>query len=166
MAVSRDDVIGRPTGKSTLVIERGPVSAFAKAVTESSPIYQSSEAAEAVGFEDIPVPPTYFFSAAGFWGSFPEEQPADDPARGTNPMMEIIGGLMAKGGMVLHGEQEFTYHKPIVVGARLHSDGKVVDLYEKQTGDRTMTFLVTENEYRDDAGELVLTARMNLIHRG
>jgi hypothetical protein len=28
-----------------------------------------------------------------------------------------------------------------------------------------MTFLVTEDTYTDDAGELVLTSRMNLIHR-
>jgi len=166
VGVNRDDVVGRPTGRATLTVERGPVSAFAKAVTDSSPIYQRADAARDAGFDDIPVPPTFFFSAAAFWGGFPEEQPADDPDRGTNPMMEIIGGLMAKGGMVLHGEQEFTYHQPIVVGARLHSEGKVVDLYEKQSGERTMTFLVTENEYRDDGGELVLTARMNLIHRG
>jgi acyl dehydratase len=80
-------------------------------------------------------------------------------------MMEIIGGLMAKGGMVLHGEEEFVYHRPVVVGDRLRREGSVVDLYEKQSGERTMTFLVTEDEYRDDAGELVLTTRMNLIHR-
>ena len=72
---------------------------------------------------------------------------------------------MKTGGMVLHGEQAFTYHRPVVVGETLHSEGKVVDLYEKPTGDRVMTFLVTENEYRDAAGELVLTTRMNLIHR-
>ena len=41
-----------------------------------------------------------------------------------------------------------------------------VRIYEKPTGDKTMTFLVTENEYRNQDGELVLTARMNLIHRG
>jgi acyl dehydratase len=111
------------------------------------------------------VPPTYFFSAAGHWGAFPESQPAD-AVPGRNPLMEVIGGLMARGGMVLHGEQEFTYHRPVVVGDTISSEGKVVDLYEKQTGDRTMTFLVTENEYRNQDGELVLTARMNLIHRG
>jgi acyl dehydratase len=165
MAVDRDQVVGRPTGTSTIAVERGPVSAFAKAVTESSPIYADAGAARAAGSEDIPVPPTYFFSAAAFWGAFPEEQP-DDPARGRNPTMEIIGSLMAKGGIVLHGEQEFTYHRPIVVGARLHGEGKVVDLYEKPAGDKTMTFLVTENTYTDDEGELVLTSRMNLIHRG
>jgi hydroxyacyl-ACP dehydratase HTD2-like protein with hotdog domain len=80
-------------------------------------------------------------------------------------MMEVIGSLMAKGGMVLHGEQEFVYHRPIVVGDVVHREGKVADLYSKESGGRTMTFLVTEDEYRDADGELVLTARMNLIHR-
>ena len=40
-------------------------------------------------------------------------------------MMEVIGTLMAKGGMVLHGEQEFVYHRPLVVGERLQNEGVV-----------------------------------------
>jgi len=164
MAVSRDEVVGRPTGRSTVTVERGPVTRFAEAVTESSPIYRDVEAARAAGFDGVPVPPTYFFSAAGHWGAFPEAQPADAQPD-SNPTMEIIGQLMANGGMVLHGEQEFTYHRPVVVGETLRSEGKVADLYEKAAGERTMTFLVTETEYRDTEGELVLTARMNLIHR-
>ena len=164
MGVTRDEVVGRSTGKSVIAVERGPVTRFAEAVTESSPIYRRSDAAAEAGFANIPVPPTFFFSAAGHWGAFPEAQPADaQPER--NPTMEIIGKLMATGGMVLHGEQAFTYHRPVVVGETLHSEGKVVDLYEKPTGDRVMTFLVTENEFRDASGELVLTTRMNLIHR-
>jgi hypothetical protein len=169
MGVSRDEVVGRSTGKSTITVERGPVTKFAESVTESSPIYRRSDAAKDAGFADIPAPPTYFFSSAAYWGAFPEAQPADamtpESGRGANPTMEIIGQLMAKGGMVLHGEQAFTYHRQAVVGETLHGEGKVVDLYEKPTGERVMTFLVTENEYRDDAGELVLTTRMNLIHR-
>ena len=164
MAVSRDEVVGRPTGRSTVTVERGPVTRFAEAVTESSPIYRDIEAARAAGFDGVPVPPTYFFSAAGHWGAFPEAQPADAQPD-SNPTMEIIGQLMANGGMVLHGEQEFTYHRPVVVGETLRGEGKVADLYEKAAGERTMTFLVTETEYRDAEGELVLTARMNLIHR-
>src|SRR3954451_24949699 len=165
MELNRDEIVGMPTGKSTITIERGPVTRFAEAVTESNPIYTNREAARAAGFEDIPVPPTYFFSAANHWGAFPEEQPSDaTPNR--NPLMEVIGKLLSKGGMVLHGEEEFEYHQPVVVGDRISAVGKVVDLYEKQTGDRTMTFLVTENQYRNQNGDLVLTARMNLIHRG
>jgi len=164
-AVSRDEVVGLPTGKATITIERGPITQFATSVTDTNPIYRNRDAATAAGFADIPVPPTYFFSGATFWGAFPEAQPADaNPER--NPTMEIIGKLMSKGGIVLHGEEEFTYHKPVVVGDTIKSEGKVVDLYEKPAGDKTMTFLVTENEYRNQDGDLVLTARMNLIHRG
>jgi acyl dehydratase len=164
-AVSRDEVVGLPTGKATITLERGPITQFAASVTDTNPIYRNKDAAKAAGFDDIPVPPTYFFSGATFWGAFPEAQPADaTPDR--NPTMEIIGKLMSKGGIVLHGEEEFTYHKPVVVGDTITSEGKVVDLYEKPAGDKTMTFLVTENEYRNQDGDLVLTARMNLIHRG
>lgn len=164
MDVNRDDVVGRSTGKSTITVERGPVTKFAESVTETNPIYRNADAARDAGFADIPAPPTYFFSSAAYWGAFPEAQPAD-ATPGRSPTMEIIGELMAKGGMVLHGEQAFTYHRPVVVGETLHGEGKVVDIYEKPTGDRVMTFLVTENEYRDEAGELVVTTRMNLIHR-
>ena len=165
MGVSRDDVVGMPTGKATIAVERGPVTQFAASVTDTNPIYRQRDKAVAAGFADIPVPPTYFFSAATFWGAFADQQPAD-AVPGRNPTMEVIGQLMSKGGIVLHGEQEFTYHKPVVVGDRVQSEGKVVDLYEKPAGDKTMTFLVTENEYRNQDGELLLTARMNLIHRG
>ncbi len=162
--VSKEDVVGLPTGKAVITIERGPVTAFAAAVTDANPVYRDADAARAAGFPNIPVPPTYFFSAAGHWGSFPEDQPADAKPE-VDPMVKVIGSLMSKGGMVLHGEEEFTYHAPICVGDVVTREGKVVDLYEKPTGDRVMTFLVTEDEYRNQRGELVLTARMNLIHR-
>ena len=163
MAVDKS-LIGTPTGKSKIRIERGPVSNFAKAVTDENPIYQSPEAAKGAGFEDIPAPPTWGFAMA-HWGTFREEQP-DDPTKGRNPTMEIIGGLMAKGGLILHGEEEFTYHRPLVVGDVLEGEGKVTDIYEKESKGKTMTFLVTENLFKDaKTGDPVLTTRMNLIHR-
>jgi acyl dehydratase len=162
--VAREDVVGRSTGKAVLATERGPVFRFAEAVTSSDPVYRRVDAAREAGFDDIPVPPTWFFSAASHWGAFPELQPADAVPE-KNPTMEVIGGLMAKGGIVLHGEQEFTYHKPVTAGQTVRSEGEVVDLYEKATGERTMTFLVTETRYYDESGELLVTARMNLIHR-
>ncbi len=80
--------------------------------------------------------------------------------------MEIIGSLMAKGGMVLHGEQDFIDHRPVVVGDVLTCEGKVTDLYSKESSTgKVMTFLVTEDVYSDAAGDPVLTSRMNLIHR-
>jgi hydroxyacyl-ACP dehydratase HTD2-like protein with hotdog domain len=72
---------------------------------------------------------------------------------------------MSKGGLVLHGEQEFIYHRPMVVGETLDFVGTVTDIYEKPTGDRTMTFMVVEDVYSDADGQPVLTSIMNLIHR-
>ncbi|HVM40655.1 MAG TPA: MaoC family dehydratase N-terminal domain-containing protein [Acidimicrobiia bacterium] len=165
MAIDKDQYVGRPTGKWKISVERGPVSNFATAVKDTNPVYHDLQAAKAVGFDDIPAPPTWGFSMT-HWGAYPEQQPADNPAKdGPSPVMEIIGTLMKSGGLVLHGEQEFEYHRPLTVGDVLDGEGRVVDVYEKQSGERTMTFLVTENEYRDQSGELVLTTRMNLIHR-
>jgi acyl dehydratase len=163
MAVDKS-LIGTATGKSKIRIERGPVSNFAKAVKDESAIYQDPGAAKAAGFADIPAPPTYGFAMA-HWGTFAEEQP-DDPTKGRNPIMEIIGGLMQKGGLILHGEEEFEYHRPLVVGDVLDGEGKVTDIYEKDSKGKTMTFVVTENVFTDaNNGEKVLTTRMNLIHR-
>jgi hydroxyacyl-ACP dehydratase HTD2-like protein with hotdog domain len=80
--------------------------------------------------------------------------------------MRVVGELMQGGGLMLHGEQEFTFHRPMVVGDVLVGEGRIVELYEKESKGSTMTFLVTENVYRDEGtGELVLLTRMNLIHR-
>jgi hypothetical protein len=99
-----------------------------------------------------------------FSGKFEEIQPADAPKG--NPLMAAMGPLMAKGGLILHGEQEFIYHRPIVVGDVLVSEGKITDAYQKESKGKTMTFIVSETNWTDDrTGEPVVTARFNLIHR-
>ena len=59
-AASQEDVlkgiIGQPTGKSRVVVERGPVQHFADAVLSTSPIYHDPDAAKAAGFDAIPAP--------------------------------------------------------------------------------------------------------------
>jgi acyl dehydratase len=156
-------VIGKRTGTSRAVVERGPVANFARALKDESPIYSDDKAAEAAGFSSIPAPPTFGFCME-HWGKFAEIQP-DEVVEG-NPMFETIGKLMAEGGLVLHGEQEFEYHRPIQVGDVLRSVGRVVDAYEKESRGKTMTFVVSETVWTDDrTGEPVLTSRFNLIHR-
>jgi acyl dehydratase len=159
-----DSYIGMSTGRGVITVERAPVSAFAASVKDDKALFRNAEAARAAGFDGIPAPPTYFFSAAQNYGTFEEEQP-EDTSGGRNPMAEVMGGLMASGGLILHGEQSFTYHRPVVVGEKLHHSGVVKDIYQKPTGDRTMTFMVIEDTYTDDTGEPVLTAQMNLLHR-
>ena len=157
-------IIGKPMSKSKVVIERGPVANFATAVCDANPVYRDPRAASEAGFDAIAVPPTFPFVMQA-WGEFPEDQPADKPTG--NPLGEVIGPLMSKGGIILHGEQEFIYHRPLSVGDVLNGEGRVTDAYAKESKGKTMTFIVTETVWRDDAnGEPVVTSRFNLIHRG
>ncbi len=166
-AASQEDVlkgiIGQPTGKAKVMVERGPVTHFADAVLSTSPIYRNPNAAKAAGFDAIPAPLTWPF-AMEFAGKWEEIQPADAPTG--SPLMAAMGPLMAKGGLILHGEQEFIYHRPVQVGDVLVSEGKITDAYQKESKGKTMTFIVSETNWSDDkTGEPVVTARFNLIHR-
>jgi acyl dehydratase len=157
-------VIGKPTGSYRVRVDRGPVEFFATAVKDDNPIYHDPAVAKAAGFGAIPAPPTFSF-AMQHMGRFTEEQPPD-PTGGENPMHTLMGALFAKGGMVLHGEQEFNYFRPVEVGDVLLGEGTVLDVYEKESKGSIMTFIVIETAWRDEAtGEPVLTEKFNLIHR-
>jgi acyl dehydratase len=157
-------VIGKPTSASVIAVERGPVSNFARAVKDDDSVYSDPAAAEAAGLAGIPAPPTFTF-AAPFWGAYADLQKGVSKVEG-NPMFEIIGKLMANGGLVLHGEQEFLYHRPVIVGDVLVGKGTCVDAYERESKGKVMTFVVSETVWSDQkTGEPVVTERFNLIHR-
>jgi len=156
-------IIGKSTGTTVVTVERGQLTLFADAVKDTSPIYRDPRAASEAGLAGIPAPPTYPFVMGNF-GVFPELQTADAPEG--NPMAEVLGPLMANGGLILHGEQEFTYHRPVLAGDVLVGEGRVVDAYQKESKGKTMTFIVVETAWSEQAtGEPVCTSRMNIIHR-
>jgi hypothetical protein len=160
---SLSSIIGEPTGTTVVTVERGQLALFASAVTDTSAEYRDPRAAEAAGLAGIPAPPTYPFVMGNF-GVFPELQTDDAPVG--NPMAKVLGPLMSKGGIILHGEQEFTYERPIFAGDVLVGVGRVADAYRKESKGKTMTFIVVETAWSDRAtGEPVCTSRMNIIHR-
>lgn len=162
--MSFDQYKGAPMSEHTVHVERGAVSRFAAAVTDANPVYHDLRAAKAAGFDDIPAPPTWTF-ASTFLGAYAEEQPPDPTGGKGNPMMAIMGELMKSGGLVLHGEQEFIYHRPVQAGDVLHSSGRINDVYTKESGGKVMTFVVMETVFKDQQGEPVVTEIFNLIHR-
>ncbi|HEY5014241.1 MAG TPA: MaoC family dehydratase N-terminal domain-containing protein [Acidimicrobiia bacterium] len=146
-------VIGAKTGAWRVTVERAPVANFARVLGDTSPVLAGT-----------PAPPTFSFVMA-YWGAYPEDQPPDATG-GTNPMHKIMGELHAKGALVLHGEQEFVYHRPIVSGDVLDGEQAITDMYEKDTDAATMTFVVMETNWTDATnGEPVVTERFNLIAR-
>jgi hypothetical protein len=154
--------IGSPLPGAVITIERGPLSVFAAAVKDNSPVYASVDAARDAGFAGLPIPPTYPF-AVGNWGKFREQQPEGADAFG--PMATIFGALMKNGGLILHGEQEFQYFGDVVSGDVLTVTGTVKDIYQKVSGDKTMTFVVSEQNYHNQRGEHVLTEITTVLHR-
>jgi len=146
-------VIGAKTGAWRVTVERAPVANFARVLGDSTPVLAGT-----------PAPPTFSFVMA-HWGAYPDDQPAD-PTGGTNPMHKIMGELHGKGALVLHGEQEFEYHRPIVSGDVLDGEQSITDMYEKDTDSATMTFVVMETRWTDArTNEPVVTERFNLIAR-
>jgi hypothetical protein len=111
-----DDVEWNEWGPPVRVrIEHGPVMLFARAVKDSNAIYASEQATQAAGLARVPVPPTYTFVMASA-GTFPDIQPAG----GTGSVYSSAGvdaeTAFARDGLFLHGEQHFTYHRPVTVG--------------------------------------------------
>ena len=70
------------------------------------------------------------------------------------------GGGGNTGAGVLHAEQHYTYHRPLVAGDVLTATVKEGKTWEKE-GRRGGTLHFSESiiEYRTEAGELVVTAR-------
>ena len=156
-------VVGRSGTGATVAVERGPVGVFAEAVLDDNPIHREPAAATAAGFPGIPAPPT-FAAALETWGRFAELQPAEPVV--DVPAWEILRPFMERGGLILHGEQEFEYHRPLMVGDVLASEWKVVKAHQRKTEKRTMTFVLIETNWFDRAtGDPVVTARANVIHQ-
>jgi hypothetical protein len=158
-------LVGQVCGRRVVRIERGPVSVFAQSVKDESRVYKDRRAAEEAGFDNIPAPPTFPFAMA-FWGTFNEDQEGLERVE-HNPMWELMGKLGA--GLILHGEQDFIYERPVVVGDVLYGVDTLTDVYERETSSHMMTFVVNTTEWFDyssgEPGDLVCISKFNVIHR-
>jgi hypothetical protein len=139
-----DELKGTDLGVQRVVIERAPVPVFARAVGDDPSGFSGDTPA---------VPPTFPFVMA-YWGT------VEGQAKGLP-----IGDLRTR-GMILHGEQEFEYHRWPRVGDVLEGKRSISDVYEKDTSSARMEFYVMETEWRDaSSGDPVVTDRFTLIVR-
>jgi MaoC dehydratase-like protein len=136
---------GSELGSTKVRIESGPVRAFATAVKDASPRYRD---------DDAIVPPTFPFSWS-YWGTI------DGSTKGL-PIEKLRG----PGRMILHGEQEFTYHRQPKVGDVLEGTARISDVYEKDSSSALMEFYVQETSWKDaSTGEPVCDVKFTLIVR-
>ena len=140
---------------------------FARAIADPNPVYYSEEAAKAAGLPGIPAPPTFVQASAQFDEDYFLRPKVGQPWFGSGknatslpPKAEGDGGGGGGGGGGLHAEQHYEYHRPLVAGEVLTGTVKPGKTWTKE-GRRGGTLQFSESiiEYRDQAGELVVTAR-------
>jgi hypothetical protein len=143
--VALTELIGQSTGTQTVRIERGPVKVFAASLKDPRPEYNGDNAI---------VPPTFPF-VMPFWGSTGTGGAAGLP----------IEKLRGPGRMILHGNQEFVYHRPVRVGDVLEGTGTIAEVYEKDRGGGAkMEFYVLDTAWVDaKTREPVVNTKFTMI---
>jgi acyl dehydratase len=137
---------GKAYQEITFEVERDRVTQFALAVGEDDPRFLEDGAARAEGFPEQVAFPT-FPTTVGILAS---AQVVTDTDLGLDYTR------------VVHGEQEFEWKRPIVVGDVLKATPRVADIYTKGPNE----FLVIEAEITDLDGDVVCVARSTLLSRG
>jgi acyl dehydratase len=140
--------IGRTFTPVTARVEPGRLRYFLNTLGERNPVYRDEAAARAEGYAASPVPPTYLFCL--------ELMDAEHP-------IEFLTELNIDLARVLHGEQRFTYHAPVIVGDTLTFNSRVTDVTDKKGG--AMTMIVMETEITNQHGARVADAARTIVVR-
>ena len=151
-----------------MAVEKFPVEAshilmFARSVGDFNEIYSDEEYAKKTEPESIIAPPTFVQASAQFDPDYFLRPKPGKPwfGSGKEPTgMKKEAGSGGGGGGGLHAEQHYEYHRHPKPGDVLTATEKPGKKWEKQ-GKRSgkLLFSETVTEYRDQNGELVVTAR-------
>ena len=144
-------------------VEAGHIMMFARSVADDNPIYHDEDYAADTEPGRIIAPPTFAQASAQFDPDYFLRPKAGQPWFGSGKEATGIAREGSGGGGgagVLHAEQHFEYHRHIGPGDVLSATvkpGKTWERESKRAG--KLFFSETVTEYRDQNGELVITAR-------
>ena len=119
---------------------------FADAIGDRNPLYRDEAAAKEAGYEAIIAPPTYLTKLNFIYSA----EMMLDPNLGLNY------------ALVVHGEQEYEYRRPVKAGDVLIATPKIAAITAKGRNE----LLVTEATIRTADGEQVCVARSTIVSRG
>ncbi|HCA87047.1 MAG TPA: hypothetical protein DEQ61_17130 [Streptomyces sp.] len=126
-------------------VGRAKIREFAEAVGDTNPVYTDTDAAKALGHPDVIAPPTFVF-AITFQAA---RQVVDDPQLGLDY------------SRVVHGDQKFSYTRPVRAGDRL-SVTTSIEAVKSLAGNDIVD---VRGEVHDASGEHVVTAYTKLVSR-
>jgi acyl dehydratase len=128
------------------LVGREKVREFARSVFATNPLYFDPEAASAAGYSDVVAPPTFAVVI--------QEQTLAQLLAAPDAGIDF--------SRVVHGDQRFTYTRPIVAGDELTAVLTVASV--KSLGPHSM--VTAESAITDASGAHVVTATSTLVVRG
>ena len=140
------DLKGKEYQQVDMIVERDLVARFDDAIGEDNPVFRNSAAAREAGFDEQLAPPTFVTTMQ----------------TRTSGQVVLDQELGLDYSRVVHGEQEYEYIRPVVVGETLTATPRLADIYAKGPNE----YLVIEAEVNDANGETVVVARSTLLSRG
>lgn len=146
MAINRD-FIGRTFDfEVPYQVGREKVREFATAIGDNNPLFHDLAAAQAAGHRDLLAPPTFPFVIT------------------YRAMIGAMGDpeLNLNYAMVVHGEQQFTYTRPLYAGDEVIVDSVVADIAAVGRNE----LLTMEQHVKTLDGELIVTTRNVTVSRG
>jgi acyl dehydratase len=128
------------------LVGREKIREFAQAIGADDPAYLDPEAARALGHPDVIAPPTF---------------PIVLTSAGTRAMIDDPG-LGLDFSRVVHGDQRFTYTRPLHAGDRITATTTI----EEITHRGAHAFLTSRTDMVDEHGEPVVSGWTKLVVRG
>lgn len=127
-------------------VGREKIREFADAIGDENPVYRDPAAAQALGYTDVIAPPTFPIVLS----TPAAHQVIRDPELGLDY------------SKVVHGEQQFSYARPVQAGDVLQVRVTVESIRVAAGND----LITTRGEVTTTDGELVVTAYSTLVARG
>jgi N-terminal half of MaoC dehydratase len=136
-------------------VEAGHVLMFSRALGASDPPAASVDEPAGLPACGNPAPLTFAVASSQFDSAYHLRPKPGVPWHGSG----ADAGLVTQGAGGLHAEQHFTYHRPIRIGDMLTGTTRPGKEWEKQGRSGRLKFREQITEFRDQAGELVVTTR-------
>jgi len=141
--------VGREYRIEPFEVERTKMRELAQAIGDPNPIYATKDAALKEGYRDMPGPPT-FPAVVMNW---------------SRTEGDLLGDVKVNYAKILHGGEEYEYHREIHPGDILSGRTKVTRIEPKAGKSGTMYFITLETVFNDQNGEKVVTIRTTMIER-
>ena len=136
-------VIGKQFPPYAVTVERGKIKEFARAIGDTNPFHLDDRVGAASEWGDIIAPPTFPITLR-------------DESADTGALLRELGTDISR---VLHGEQEFELHRPLLPGRTYLCRARVADIYEKTGKSGPMAFVVRETTVTDADNDIVAVMR-------